>query len=105
MIVLKKQEELASYLASKERVVFLFTADWCPDCQVLYPVLPDLEAENPDFTFVQLNRDVFLDLAKAWDIFGIPSLVVREQDQEVARLVNKNRKTKAEINQFLASIR
>lgn len=104
MLIPKTVDELKAYLASTEKTVFLFTADWCPDCQVIYPVLPEIEAENPDYRFVQVDRDQYLDLAREWDIFGIPSLVVRDKGQELARLVNKNRKTKAEINDFLASI-
>lgn len=104
MLIPKTVDELKDYLASMEKTVFLFTADWCPDCQVIYPVLPEIEAENPDYRFVQVDRDQYLDLARQWDIFGIPSLVVRDKGQELARLVNKNRKTKAEINDFLASI-
>lgn len=104
MIIPQNQAELAPYLSSDQLVVFLFTADWCPDCQVLYPVLTEIEKDNPAFTFVQVDRDQYMDLAREWDIFGIPSLVVRRQGQEVVRLVDKNRKSKAEINRFLASI-
>ncbi|TWS94651.1 thioredoxin family protein [Streptococcus sp. sy018] len=104
MLQPKTLEELTSYLASEQKTVFLFTADWCPDCQVLYPSLPEIEAENTTFRFVQVDRDRYLDLAREWDIFGIPSLVVRQNGQELARLVNKQRKSKAEINQFLAEI-
>lgn len=42
-------------------------------------------------------------VAQEWNIFGIPSFVVIENGQERGRLVNKLRKTKAEINQFLAN--
>ncbi len=97
-------EELATYLEQEGRFVFLFTADWCPDCQFLYPFLPDLEADNPSFTFVQVDRDGFMPLAQKWNIFGIPSLIVVENGQEIGRLVNKLRKTKEEINNFLAGL-
>ena len=53
-------------------------------------------------TFVRVNRDQFIEVAQEWNIFGIPSFVVIESGQEVGRLVNKLRKTKAEINSFLA---
>ncbi|WP_165212189.1 thioredoxin family protein [Streptococcus tangpeifui] len=97
-------EELAAYLEQDGRLVFLFTADWCPDCQFLYPFLDELEADNPHVTFVQVDRDAFMPLAQKWDIFGIPSLIVVENGQEIGRLVNKLRKTKQEINSFLAGL-
>ncbi|MBW1569455.1 thioredoxin family protein, partial [Streptococcus sp. SPC0] len=54
--------------------------------------------------FVRVNRDDYIELAQQWNIFGIPSFVVVENGQELGRLVNKNRKTKAEITKFLAEI-
>ena len=67
--------------------------------------MPEIEGENPDYRFIQVDRDAYLDLAKEWDIYGIPSLVVLEKGQEIGRLVNRDRKTKGQINEFLASIR
>ena len=90
MIIPKNLEELASYVESDQKVVFFFTADWCPDCQFIYPVMPEIEALHPDMTFVRVNRDDYMALAQTWNIFG--------------RLVNKARKTKEEITAFLSEI-
>lgn len=97
-------EDLAEIVKAPGKTVLLFTADWCGDCRFLEPYLPSLEAENPDFSFVKVDRDEYLALAKEWDIFGIPSLVVLENGQEIGRLVNKNRKSKEEISAFLTSL-
>ena len=43
-------------------------------------------------------------LAQTCNIFGIPSFVVTQKGQELGRLVNKARKTKEEINAFLATV-
>lgn len=104
MIEPKSYEELAQIIEKPEKIVLFFTADWCPDCQFIYPVMPEIEAENADFTFVRVNRDNFMEVAQEWNIFGIPSFVVLENGKEIGRLVNKLRKTKAEINDFLARI-
>lgn len=104
MIEPKSYEEIASYIEKDEKVVFFFTADWCPDCQFIYSAMPDIEAENPDFIFVRINRDDYMEVAQKWNIFGIPSFVVVQNGKELGRLVNKLRKTKAEINDFLKSI-
>ena len=45
-----------------------------------------------------------MDVAVEWNIFGIPSLVVIEDGKELGRLVNKDRKTKEEIEAFLTSV-
>lgn len=103
MIVLSTYEELAGLIENEDKLVLFFTADWCPDCQFIYPVMPDIEAEHTNMTFVRVNRDQFIEVAQKWDIFGIPSFVVIEKGQEVGRLVNKMRKTKTEIMHFLAA--
>lgn len=105
MMMPNTYEELAGVLEEQGKTVLFFTADWCPDCRFIYPVMPDIEAENPEFNFVRVNRDDFMEVAQQWDIFGIPSFVVVENGQEIGRFVDKNRKTKTEINSFLADLK
>lgn len=66
--------------------------------------MPEIEADFPEFQFVEVDRDAYMDVAVEWNIFGIPSLVVIEDGKELGRLVNKDRKTKAEIESFLSSL-
>jgi thioredoxin-like negative regulator of GroEL len=68
------------------------------------PHLPAIEEAFPDFRFVQLDRDDFMSLAQEWAILGIPSLVVLENGKEIGRFVDKNRKTKEEIMNFLSGL-
>ena len=75
------------------------------DCRYLKPFLPEIEAENPEFTFILIDRDAYMDLAKVWDVYGIPSLVVLEKNKEIGRFVNRDRKTKAQITAFLAGLK
>ena len=79
-------EELASLVEKEGKNVFLFVADWCGDCRYIYPALPEIEETNPEFTFIRVDRDQYMDLAKLWDVYGIPSLVVLEKDKEIGRL-------------------
>ena len=46
-----------------------------------------------------------MELAKLWDVYGIPSLVVLDKDMEIGRFVNRDRKTKEQINDFLAGLK
>ena len=68
------------------------------------PQLPEIEADFPDLQFIEVDRDEYMDVAVEWNIFGIPSLVVIEDGKELGRLVNKDRKTKEEIEAFLTSV-
>lgn len=103
MVIPTSIEELATYV-DKGKNVFFFTANWCGDCQFIKPQLPELEAEFPELTFVQVDRDVFMEVAVSWNIYGIPSFVVIDNGEELGRLVNKNRKTKTEISDFLNKV-
>lgn len=103
MIQPKNISELATYV-EKGKNVFFFTADWCGDCRFIKPYLPEIEADFPAFQFIEVDRDRFLEIAEKWQIFGIPSLVVINEGKELGRLVNKDRKTKAEIEGFLTQI-
>ncbi|MGV3489042.1 MAG: thioredoxin family protein, partial [Tuberibacillus sp.] len=61
-------------------------------------------AENEKFTFYYVDRDKFIDLCGDLNVFGIPSFVAFHQGEEMGRLVNKNRKTKEEIQAFIDSL-
>jgi thiol-disulfide isomerase/thioredoxin len=103
MIYPESYEEIAGY-AEKGKTIFFFTAGWCGDCRFIKPKMPEIEAEYPDYTFVEVDRDKFMDLAIEWNIFGIPSFIVTEDGKEKGRLVNKDRKTKEEITTFISSL-
>ncbi|MCS4488812.1 thioredoxin family protein [Streptococcus sciuri] len=104
MISPTSYEEIADIIKNKEYLVLFFTADWCPDCQFIYPELPEIEKMFSDFEFIRIDRDDFLDLARTWDVYGIPSLVVLNKGRELGRFVSKVRKTKTEIIAFLADL-
>lgn len=86
------------------RTVLLFSATWCPDCRFLDPFLPEIEKDFSKDQFYKIDRDGSIDVAKELNIFGIPSFVVYQDGKEIGRLVNKDRKTKEEVENFLNSL-
>ncbi|WP_335871307.1 thioredoxin family protein [Bacillus sp. 2205SS5-2] len=96
-------EEFNSMKKSGQHV-FLFSADWCPDCRIIEPILPEIEQDFQEYTFVYVDRDEFIDLCIELDIFGIPSFLAYHDDQERGRFVSKDRKTKEEIVTFLQNL-
>lgn len=88
-------------LKNEDRTVFMFTADWCPDCTVIEPILPRIEVDYPEYTFVSVDRDAFIDLCSEYGIMGIPSFIAFHEGEEAGRFVSKDRKTQAEIEAFL----
>lgn len=81
--------------------VVMFSANWCPDCVVIEPILPEIESKYSQFTFYYADRDDFIDLCSELSIFGIPSFIVFHEEKEINRFVSKDRKTKEEIEAFL----
>lgn len=86
------------------RVVLEFSAAWCPDCRFLDPFMPEIEKDFSSAKFYNIDRDGSIDLAKELNIMGIPSFVVYQDGQEIGRLVNKDRKTKQQVEDFLRSL-
>jgi thiol-disulfide isomerase/thioredoxin len=84
--------------------IVVFSADWCPDCVVIKPILPELEQEFSQFTFLYVDRDEHLSLCEQYAIFGIPSFIAFSNGKEIGRYVNKERKTKEQIKGFIEDI-
>lgn len=91
-------------LTAKGKTIFFFTTDWCGDCSFIKPVMPEIVENHPDITFVEVDRDKFIDLCGDLSIFGIPSFVAFENGSEIGRFVNKDRKTKEEIESFISTL-
>ena len=100
---MEKLQSMEQYeqLKKEERTIFMFSADWCSDCRVIEPILPRLEADYPEYTFMEVDRDQYIDLCGELDIFGIPSFVAFHSGEEVGRFVSKDRKTLEEIEEFI----
>jgi len=81
--------------------VVMFSADWCPDCRFIEPVLPEIEKKYAEINFFHVDRDKMLDLCQELNIFGIPSFIVYNDGTEIDRFVSKDRKTREEIEAFI----
>ncbi len=104
--MMEKLQSLEQFnqLKKETNVVFMFSADWCPDCRVIEPVLPEIMEKFNEYTFIYVDRDEFIDLCAELSVFGIPSFVAFKNGEEAGRFVSKDRKTQEEIEQFVASL-
>lgn len=74
-----------------------FYADWCGPCQMLKPILEQIEAEHPEVEFEAINIDEQQELAEKYSVMSIPTLVVLDDDGEVREtLVGLRSKTEIE---------
>nr|EGQ40111.1 MAG: thioredoxin [Candidatus Nanosalinarum sp. J07AB56] len=62
-----------------------FYADWCGPCQQLEPIYEDVSEEYSDINFGRVDMDENSSIATEVGVKALPTLVVFEEGEEVAR--------------------
>ena len=80
MPVQKINAESFEALKTQEKTVLLdFYADWCGPCRMLSPVVDEIAKEREDILVGKINVDECPELAQAFGVVSIPTLVVMKQ--------------------------
>ena len=87
IIDLTKENFKAEITKSDKLVLVDFWAVWCGPCQMMAPILHELEAEMPDVQIGKVNVDEQMDLARQFRVVSIPTLIIFKNGQEVQRMV------------------
>ncbi|MEU2063907.1 thioredoxin [Streptomyces sp. NPDC013455] len=75
-------------LASELPVLVEFTADWCPPCRQMAPVLSQLASEEGDrLKVVQLDVDHNPDTTNAYKVLSMPTFMVFRDGEPVKSMV------------------
>ena len=94
-------------LGSTIPVIVDFWAEWCGPCKMLAPIFEEVSTEYEGrLKFAKVNTDHHPDLAGAYDVSGIPCLVVFNKGEEADRIIGFAPKPqlKQKIDQILAKI-
>ena len=72
---------------SKKPVLVDFWATWCGPCQMLSPVVEEVEAENDSFVLGKVNVDENMELALNFKVSAIPMLILFKDGKDVDKKV------------------
>ena len=65
-----------------------FFANWCGPCRKLGPILEEVESElTSKVKFAKINTDENLEMAKKYQVSGLPTLLVFKNGEVVERMV------------------
>jgi thioredoxin 1 len=71
-----------------------FTADWCPPCVMIAPVLERIAHDEADrMTIVSLDVDSNPSTAARYQVLGMPTLALFKDGEIVARLMGAKPRT------------
>lgn len=94
--------EFNEEISKSSTTVALFKTTWCGDCHYLDVFMPEVEQLYKDrLNMIHVDRDDLAEVGEEYNVLGIPSFIVFHEGKELIRFVNKLRKTREEVVQFL----
>lgn len=87
------------------RVVVEFYTHWCPDCRRVESSLTKFAAQFAErFTLLRMDAEAVEEIAREYDVRGIPSFLAFENAELVDRLYSRDAKTVQQVEDYLTGL-
>ena len=84
MSVLSITKENFEQVKNSDKTILLdFYADWCGPCRMVSPIVDEIASEYPQYLVGKINVDAEPELATAFGVSTIPTLVVMKEGKIV----------------------
>jgi thioredoxin 1 len=102
MVHVGSESDLSEAIESSDVVLVDFYADWCGPCKMIEPVVEEIAAET-GATVAKVDVDANQQLAGAYGVRGVPTLVLFADGEQVEELVGAQSKETLEalVDQYL----
>ena len=87
VLTVTKENFKEQVLASEKPVLLDFWATWCGPCRMVSPLVDEIAEETPQYLVGKVNVDEQPELAQAFGIVSIPTLVALRDGQVKEQLV------------------
>lgn len=79
------KDNFESVKASEKTVLLDFYADWCGPCRMVSPLVDEIAEEHPEYLVGKINVDEEGELAAAFGVTSIPTLIVMKDGKTVSQ--------------------
>lgn len=78
---------MMDYFDFTGKVIIEFYGNGCLNCQMVAPIISNLEREFPYIRFYRINADLRPDLVQKYQVTSIPSLLLFRNGQKVSTII------------------
>ena len=83
-MALKITKENYDFVIDTDKVVLIdFFAQWCGPCKMMSPIIDKIANEHPEYVIGKVDVDEDPELARAFGVMSIPTIVVMKNGEVV----------------------